>query len=132
MWRAAPLVSMTSSLLEANPEPNYDSIFGVAYPHSFMLKVLRLYPLNSSACPLGFEAFLQGPRISSGRNFALAEVKTVLVELLAPWQLLGVRRREWGAANKRREECRGVLVRFANPSLTLRSTGGLRVRFERL
>ncbi|KAI1771885.1 cytochrome P450 [Hypoxylon cercidicola] len=185
------LRSEINSLLETNPEPDYDSIFGLPYLHNFVREVLRLYPSSymsqreavrdlviegvaipkgaqidinmplvhqhaqvwgadagvfdpdrwdrrgdaaspSASSPFAFEAFLQGPRICPGRNFALAEVKAVLMELLARWRFLGIEDKDAGELLAGGEEEVGRGVRFANPSLTLRPAGGLRVRFERL
>lgn len=61
----------------------------------------------------------------------LAEIKTVLVELLSRWRFLGIERED-GELLVGGEECIGRGVRFANPSLTQRPAGGLRVRFKRL
>ncbi|XXH00487.1 hypothetical protein Hte_006833 [Hypoxylon texense] len=184
------LRSEIKSLLETNPEPDYDSIFGLQYLHNFIREVLRVYPSSymsqreatrdlviegvvipkgaqidinmplmhqhplvwgsssdatafdpdrwdrrqkdtPAASPFAFEAFLQGPRICPGRNFALAEAKAVLVDLLARFRFLGVEGED-GELLTGGEECVGRGVRFANPSLTMRPAGGLRVRFERL
>ncbi|KAI0380858.1 cytochrome P450 [Hypomontagnella monticulosa] len=193
------------SLLNTNPEPDYDAIFGLPYLHNFVREVLRVYPPShmaqrqttrplviegtsipkgtqidisiplvhqhpaiwgpdaavfdpdrwdrltgtAAASPFAFEAFLQGPRTCPGRNFALIEVKAVLLELLARWRFMGIERGPAGDGEKNGEneggesdsegelltdgeECVGRGVKLANPSLTYRPAGGLYVRFERL
>ncbi|KAI1084216.1 cytochrome P450 [Whalleya microplaca] len=98
---------------------------------------------GDAASPYAFQAFLQGPRMCPGRNFALVQVKTVLVALVRRWRFLGVER--WGEGKGKGkgkgeggellsggEEEVGRGVRLANPSLTYRPADGLLVRFERL
>ncbi|KAI1495618.1 cytochrome P450 [Biscogniauxia marginata] len=89
---------------------------------------------NNSINPYAFEAFLQGPRMCPGRHLALAGVKAMLVELVRRWRFLGVEGVEGvegGQLLAGGEEEVGRGVRVANPSLTFRPAGGLRVRFER-
>ncbi|KAI0881089.1 cytochrome P450 [Annulohypoxylon maeteangense] len=85
---------------------------------------------GNAASPFAFEAFLQGPRICPGRNFALIEVKAVLVELVSKWRFLGVEG-SGGELLMGGEERVGKGVKIANPSLTYRPADGLFVRFER-
>ncbi|KAI1462403.1 cytochrome P450 [Annulohypoxylon moriforme] len=180
------LRSEINSLLEANPEPDYDAIFGLPFLHNFIREVLRLYPpsymaqrkatrnltienvlipkdtqldiiipaahqhpsiwgpsaavfdpdrwtalTGTAASPFAFEAFLQGPRTCPGRNFALIEVKAVLVELVPKWRFLGIERKKGGEMLMDGEERVGRGVKLANPSLTYRPADGLFVRFER-
>ncbi|KAI8633237.1 cytochrome P450 3A5 [Xylariaceae sp. FL1651] len=98
---------------------------------------------GESASPFAFEAFLQGPRMCPGRNFATIQIKTVLIELVSKWRFLGIERRdnEIGKASDEvqegellinGEEELGRGVKLANPSLTYRPAGGLLVRFEKL
>ncbi|KAI1113714.1 cytochrome P450 3A5 [Nemania sp. NC0429] len=101
---------------------------------------------GGSASPYAFEAFIQGPRMCPGKNFALVEIKAVLVELVSRWRFVGVERWD-GAVGKeqgggggerardllvRGEEAVGRGVKLANPSLTYRPAGGLVVRFAKL
>ncbi|KAI1096653.1 cytochrome P450 [Rostrohypoxylon terebratum] len=179
------LRSEITSLLEANPNPDYDSIFGLPYLHNFVREVLRVFPpsymaqrqttrpltisnisiptgtqidiiiplahkhpsiwgpdaetfdpdrwdalTGDATSPFAFEAFLQGPRTCPGRNFALIEVKAVLVELVPKWRFLGVEGKD-GELLTGGEEKVGRGVKIANPSLTYRPRDGLLVRFER-
>ncbi|KAI0897731.1 cytochrome P450 [Annulohypoxylon nitens] len=180
------LRSEINSLLEANPDPDYDSIFGLPFLHNFVREVLRIFPpsymaqrqttrpltisnitiptgtqidiliplahqhpsiwgptantfdpdrwdalTGDAASPFAFEAFLQGPRTCPGRNFALIEVKAVLVELVPKWRFLGVEGKD-GELLTGGEEKVGRGVKIANPSLTYRPRDGLFVRFERV
>ncbi|XDG02266.1 hypothetical protein ABKA04_001881 [Annulohypoxylon sp. FPYF3050] len=180
------LRSEINSLLEANPDPDYDSIFGLPYLHNFVREVLRVFPpsymaqrqttrpltisnipiptgtqidiliplahqhpsiwgqdaqtfnpdrwdalTGDAASPFAFEAFLQGPRTCPGRNFALIEVKAVLMELVPKWRFLGVEG-NGGELLTGGEEKVGRGVKIANPSLTYRPRDGLFVRFERV
>ncbi|KAI1659915.1 cytochrome P450 [Daldinia decipiens] len=86
---------------------------------------------GDAATPFAFEAFLQGPRTCPGRNFALIEVKAVLVELVPQWRFLGIERRD-GELLSSGEERVGRGVKLANPSLTYRPANELLVRFERV
>ncbi|KAI2781760.1 cytochrome P450 [Daldinia loculata] len=83
---------------------------------------------GDAATPFAFEAFLQGPRICPGRNFALIEVKAVLVGLVPRWRFLGIERRS-GELLSSEEERVGRGVKLANPSLTYRPGDELLVRF---
>ncbi|KAI0854407.1 cytochrome P450 [Daldinia vernicosa] len=85
---------------------------------------------GDAATPFAFEAFLQGPRTCPGRNFALIEVKAVLVELVPRWNFLGIERRN-GELLSSGEERTGRGVKLANPSLTYRPVDELLVRFGR-
>ncbi|ORY71114.1 cytochrome P450 [Pseudomassariella vexata] len=80
-----------------------------------------------------FETFIQGPRICPGKNFAVTEIKAILVELVRKWRFVGIEkndgRRELLTGG---EEEIGRGVRLENPSLTFIPAGGLRVRFEPL
>ncbi|OTB05189.1 hypothetical protein M426DRAFT_260961 [Hypoxylon sp. CI-4A] len=91
-------------------------------------------PTTSSASPFAFEAFLQGPRMCPGRNFAVVLVKAALVELVPRWRFVGIESGGGvgGKLLEGGEERVGRGVRFANPSLTLRPRGELCVRFERM
>ncbi|KAI5924075.1 cytochrome P450 [Camillea tinctor] len=87
------------------------------------------------ASPYAFEAFAQGPRICPARHFAQAALKAMLVALVRRWRFVGVEKGKGegkGELLRDGEEEIGRGVRFANPSLTLRPAGGLRVRFERV
>lgn len=86
---------------------------------------------GDAASPFAFEAFLQGPRTCPGRNFALIEVKAVLVELVPKWRFLGVEGKD-GELLTGGEEKVGRGVKIANPSLTYRPRDGLFVRFGRV
>ncbi|GAP83952.2 putative cytochrome P450 3A5 [Rosellinia necatrix] len=99
---------------------------------------------GDSASPFAFEAFIQGPRMCPGKNFAMAEIKVVLIELVSRWRFLGIERwddragEEEGRGRRKErdllvdgEEAVGRGVRLANPSLTYRPAGGLLVRFEK-
>ncbi|KAI1753563.1 cytochrome P450 3A5 [Xylaria castorea] len=99
---------------------------------------------GDSASPYAFEAFIQGPRICPGKNFALIQIKATLIELVSKWRFLGIER--WddivGTEESGNERVRDLLVdgeeevgkgiKLANPTLTYRPAGGLLVRFERL
>ncbi|KAI1178408.1 cytochrome P450 3A5 [Nemania sp. FL0916] len=97
-----------------------------------------------SESPYAFEAFIQGPRICPGKNFALIEIKAMLIALVRKWRFIGIERwddtvgKETNGEIKTREllvdgeEAVGKGVKLANPSLTYRPAGGLLVRFERL
>jgi len=99
---------------------------------------------GDSASPYAFEAFIQGPRMCPGKNFALIQIKAMLVELVSKWRFLGIER--WddkvaaGQSNDKTErellvngeEEVGRGVKLANPSLTYRPAGGLLVRFQEL
>ncbi|KAI0135255.1 cytochrome P450 [Daldinia grandis] len=86
---------------------------------------------GDAATPFAFEAFLQGPRTCPGRNFALIEVKAVLVELVPRWRFLGIERRD-GELLSSGEERVGSGIKLANPSLTYRPADELLVRFGRV
>ncbi|KAI1470021.1 cytochrome P450 [Daldinia caldariorum] len=86
---------------------------------------------GDAATPFAFEAFLQGPRTCPGRNFALVEVKTFLVELVPRWHFHGIERRG-GELLASGEERLGKGVKLANPSLTYRPADELLVRFGRV
>ncbi|KAI1149903.1 cytochrome P450 3A5 [Nemania diffusa] len=100
---------------------------------------------GESASPYAFEAFIQGPRMCPGKNFAVVEIKTMLIELVSKWRFLGIERwddtagRDDGREDERArellvdgEEAVGRGVKLANPTLTFRPAGGLLVRFEAL
>ncbi|KAI0401322.1 cytochrome P450 3A5 [Xylaria palmicola] len=95
---------------------------------------------GDSASPYAFEAFIQGPRMCPGKNFALIQIKTTLIELISKWRFLGIERWDDMAGNEAREqdlltggeESVGKGVKLANPALTFRPAGGLLVRFEKL
>ncbi|KAI8952274.1 cytochrome P450 3A5 [Xylaria longipes] len=99
---------------------------------------------GDSASPYAFEAFIQGPRICPGKNFALIQIKATLIELVSKWKFLGIERwdekvgtEEIGNERERDllidgEEEVGRGIKLANPTLTYRPAGGLLVRFERL
>ncbi|KAI8964912.1 cytochrome P450 [Daldinia sp. FL1419] len=86
---------------------------------------------GNAATPFAFEAFLQGPRTCPGRNFALIEVKAVLIELIPQWRFLGIERQD-GELLSSGEERIGRGVKLANPSLTYRPADELLVRFGRV
>lgn len=99
---------------------------------------------GDSASPYAFEAFIQGPRMCPGKNFALILIKATLIELVSKWKFLGIER--WddtvGTVESTYQRERDLLVdgeeeigrgiKLANPTLTYRPAGGLLVRFERL
>ncbi|KAI1352145.1 cytochrome P450 3A5 [Xylaria sp. FL0043] len=99
---------------------------------------------GDSVSPYAFQSFLQGPRICPGKNFALIEVKTMLIALVSKWRFIGIERWDDTAGEKESvkaderellvngEEAIGRGVKLANPSLTYRPAGGLLVRFGRL
>ncbi|KAI1425843.1 cytochrome P450 3A5 [Xylaria sp. FL1777] len=99
---------------------------------------------GDSASPYAFQAFLQGPRMCPGKNFALIEIKAMLIELVSKWRFIGIERwrdmtgKDDGDKEKEREllvngeEVVGRGIKLANPSLTYRPAGGLLVRFEKL
>ncbi|KAJ2987883.1 hypothetical protein NUW58_g4263 [Xylaria curta] len=90
---------------------------------------------GDSASPYAFQAFIQGPRMCPGKNFAMIEIKVMLIELVSKWRFLGIER--WDSAvmgegsgeKKERdllvggEEAVGRGVKLANPSLTFRPEG---------
>ncbi|KAI0805761.1 cytochrome P450 3A5 [Xylaria sp. FL0064] len=99
---------------------------------------------GDSASLYAFQSFLQGPRMCPGKNFALIEVKTMLIALVSKWRFIGIERWD-GTAGKEEgdnaderellvdgEEAVGRGVKLANPSLTYRLAGGLLVRFRKL
>ncbi|KAI0427325.1 cytochrome P450 3A5 [Xylaria sp. FL1042] len=96
---------------------------------------------GDSASPYAFQAFLQGPRMCPGKNFALIEIKAMLIALVSKWRFIGIERWEDAAgkhgADEREllvngEEAVGRGVKLANPTLTYRPAGGLLVRFGKL
>jgi cytochrome P450 len=99
---------------------------------------------DDSASPYAFEAFIQGPRMCPGKNFALIQIKVMLIELVSKWRFLGIERWDDGVENEGSEErvVRELLmngeeevgrgVKLANPALTYRPAGGLLVRYEKL
>lgn len=99
---------------------------------------------GNNASPYAFQAFLQGPRMCPGKNFAMLEIKVMLIELVNNWRFLGVERWGYTTGNDQSsvkaerellvngEEKVGRGVKLANPALTYRPAGGLLIRFERL
>ncbi|KAI0910689.1 cytochrome P450 3A5 [Ustulina deusta] len=99
---------------------------------------------GDSASPYAFQAFLQGPRMCPGKNFALIEIKAMLIELVSKWRFIGIER--WGDSAVKDEsdeegerellvdgeEVVGRGIKLANPTLTYRPAGGLLVRFKKL
>lgn len=89
--------------------------------------------VGDAANPYAWEPFGQGPRTCPGKNFALAEIKAILVELIRQWRFIGVERSDGTEvllSNGDEEIGKGIKVE--NPALTYCPAGGLRVRFERL
>ncbi|KAI1305726.1 cytochrome P450 3A5 [Xylaria venustula] len=97
---------------------------------------------GDSASPYAFQAFLQGPRICPGKNFAMIEIKVMLIELIRKWKFIGIER--WGGPASKidsNEDGERLLVngegavgrgiKIANPALTYRPAGGLLVRFQK-
>ncbi|KAI0183385.1 cytochrome P450 3A5 [Xylaria flabelliformis] len=102
---------------------------------------------GDSAGLYAFEAFIQGPRMCPGKNFALTQIKATLIELVSKWRFLGIERWDGIAESEKKkksdyeserellvdgEEEVGRGVKLANPTLTYRPAGGLLVRFEKL
>lgn len=99
---------------------------------------------GDNASPYAFEAFIQGPRMCPGKNFAMIEIKATLIELVSKWRFIGVERwddmvgKEKSGEERARdllvhgEEMVGRGVKLANPTLTYRPAGGLLVRFSKL
>ncbi|KAI0977067.1 cytochrome P450 3A5 [Xylaria arbuscula] len=99
---------------------------------------------GDSASPYAFQAFLQGPRICPGKNFAMIEIKVMLIELIGKWKFTGIER--WGGLDGKidnnkegerqllvnGEEAVGRGIKIANPALTYRPAGGLLIRFQKL
>ncbi|KAI3321886.1 cytochrome P450 3A5 [Xylariaceae sp. AK1471] len=99
---------------------------------------------GDSASPYAFEAFIQGPRICPGKNFALVQIKVMLIELVSKWRFLGIER--WDDKMGKGESEEGVErellmdgeeevgrgVKLANPALTYRPAGGMLVRFAKI
>lgn len=99
---------------------------------------------GDSASPYAFQAFLQGPRMCPGKNFALIEIKAMLIKLVSKWRFIGIER--WGDSAVKDEsdqegerellvdgeEVVGRGIKLANPTLTYRPAGGLLVRFKKL
>lgn len=65
--------------------------------------------------PFAFETFSNGPRICIGKNFAMLELKTIVIELVRSFEFDSVAREP----------------RYANPALVL-SPNGLQIRMQRL
>jgi cytochrome P450 len=73
--------------------------------------------VGDTASPFVFCSFIQGPRMCIGRQFAMLEFKSLLIELVSRWRFGSVE---------------GFVINLENPSLTLRPRGGLKVMVERL
>ncbi|TGJ85771.1 hypothetical protein E0Z10_g2974 [Xylaria hypoxylon] len=92
---------------------------------------------GDSASPYAFQAFIQGPRICPGKNFAVAEIKSMLIELVSKWRFIGIERsanlvgKDESDEGREREllvngeEAIGKGIKLANPTLTYRPAGGL-------
>lgn len=99
---------------------------------------------GDNASPYAFEAFIQGPRMCPGKNFAVTEIKATLIQLMSKWKFIGIERwdntvgKEQSGEGRARdllvhgEEVVGRGVKLANPALTYRPAGGLLVRFAKL
>ncbi|KAJ9131232.1 Cytochrome P450 [Pleurostoma richardsiae] len=71
---------------------------------------------GEAASPYAFPVFSNGPRVCIGKAFAMLAVKTVLVEMVRQFTFEPVDRE----------------IRLDNPALTLKPTGGLRVKVRRV
>ncbi|KAJ3556516.1 hypothetical protein NPX13_g10117 [Xylaria arbuscula] len=160
------------ALLESCAEPTYEDISGLPYLHNFVRETLRVYsPSFMSPRQASKDLIIEGVRIPKGtqidihmplmhhhkgiwgpdassfdpdRNFAILEIKVMLIELVSKWRFLGIERWDYETGNNESgrggerellvngEEAVGKGVKLANPSLTYRPAGGLLVRFERL
>ncbi|KAI0414155.1 cytochrome P450 3A5 [Xylaria grammica] len=99
---------------------------------------------GSSASPYAFEAFIHGPRMCPGKNFAVAQIKCMLIELVSKWGFIAVEQSTNLAEKKESredserellvngEEALGREIKIANPAVTYRPAGALHVRFEKL
>ncbi|KAI0122933.1 cytochrome P450 [Xylariales sp. AK1849] len=87
---------------------------------------------GDAASPYAWEPFIQGPRMCPGKNFAMIEIKAILVELINDWRFIGIEKNNEDRSLMTDEEAKlGNGIRLENPSLTYCPAGGLRVRFER-
>lgn len=73
--------------------------------------------------PYAFQAFSSGPRFCIGKNFALLEIKTFLVEMVSRFRFI---------ASPEIEALGGKHPSYQSPSLTLMPKGGLRVKLEKI
>jgi cytochrome P450 len=75
---------------------------------------------GDAASPYAFEPFINGPRICIGKHFALLEMKVMLIEIISKFRFGPL------------EGLKSGKVEVANPSLTFRPKGGMKVVVERL
>ncbi|KAF2971817.1 hypothetical protein GQX73_g1711 [Xylaria multiplex] len=92
---------------------------------------------GDSASLYAFQAFIQGPRICPGKNFAVVEIKAMLIELVSKWRFIGIEssenRDQKGESDENierelllnGEEAIGRGIKLANPTLTYRPASGL-------
>ncbi|TLD30520.1 hypothetical protein PspLS_02442 [Pyricularia sp. CBS 133598] len=77
---------------------------------------------GEAATPYSMMTFLAGPRQCIGKQYALQEVKVLLIEVLSKFRFLPT---EELASN-------GFNVKISNPGVVLRPKGGLALRVERI
>jgi len=78
---------------------------------------------GEAANPYAFQGFSQGPRICIGKNFALMNIKTFLMETIVKFRFV---------KSPEIEALGGREPPVQNPSFTLTPKGGMKVRFERI
>ncbi|KAK9783654.1 putative Cytochrome P450 3A5 [Seiridium cardinale] len=78
---------------------------------------------GDAAGPYGIESFLNGPRTCLGKQYALIEIKVMLVELLSRFNF---------SKGKALLDLGDEPVPLCNPAVSLRPQGGLKVKIQRL
>ncbi|KAK9413969.1 putative Cytochrome P450 3A5 [Seiridium unicorne] len=78
---------------------------------------------GDSAGPYGIESFLNGPRTCLGKQYALIEIKVMLVELLSQFNF---------SKGRTLLDLGDEPVPLCNPAVSLRPRGGLKVKIQRL
>ncbi|KAI1850485.1 hypothetical protein JX265_013377 [Neoarthrinium moseri] len=76
---------------------------------------------GEAAGPYGIETFSNGPRICIGKQYAIMEIKTLLVELVSHFVV---------TKGKALASLENEAVPLHNPAVTLRPRDGLRVKFH--
>ncbi|KAH8664236.1 cytochrome P450 [Xylariales sp. PMI_506] len=84
---------------------------------------------GDAASPYAWEPFIQGPRMCPGKNFALIEIKTMLLELVSAFQFVGIESASRTLLSPE-EAVIGKAIKVQNPALTFCPAGPLRIRFE--